>query len=218
MMYRARDVLVASVGLLLLSPLFLLIALVVTFDSRGPVFFRQTRVGQHGKPFRIHKFRTMKTGLVGPAVSTTRDPRITRAGRFLRLAKLDELPQLLDVLRGTMSLVGPRPEVPEYVALWPDDLRDIILEIRPGITDPVTLRLRNEADILEHSADPERTYVEELLPAKAEAYARYAESRSSVGDLWVIFRTLAVVIAPRVFDYPSPQAHADRQGQPLSAG
>ena len=196
MMYRVRDVVCASLGLLVLLPLFLLTALAIRLDSPGPVFFRQTRVGQRGRPFRIHKFRTMRVDLIGPSVSTSVDPRITRVGRFLRATKLDELPQLIDVLRGAMSLVGPRPEVPEYVTLWPSHLRDVILTVRPGITDPATLRLRSEADILAQAPDPERTYVEEFLPMKAQAYADYVRSRSLMGDFGVILGTLAAVAAP----------------------
>lgn len=210
MIYRVRDVFCSAVGLLILSPLFLLIALVITLDSRGSVFFRQTRVGQHGKLFRIHKFRTMQVGLVGPSVSTACDPRITRVGRLLRAAKLDELPQLLDVLRGTMSLVGPCPEVPEYVAFWPADLRDIILTIPPGITDPATLQLRSEADILANTLDPERAYIEKLLPAKAKAYADYVRSRSPLRDLTIIFGTLLAVVLPGATVHTSSEFHFDK--------
>lgn len=133
---RVRDVLSSAIGLLLLAPLFLVIAVAIRMDSPGPVFFRQTRVGLHGRHFRIHKFRSMRVCEAGLSVSTAVDPRITRVGRLLRRAKLDELPQLIDVLRGTMSLVGPRPEVPQYVDLWPRQLRPSILSVRPGITDP----------------------------------------------------------------------------------
>lgn len=197
MMYRVRDVVCASLGLLVLLPLFLLTALAIRLDSPGPVFFRQVRVGRSGRPFRIHKFRTMRVDEIGPSVSTSVDPRITRVGRFLRATKLDELPQLIDVLRGVMSLVGPRPEVPEYVALWPSHLRDDILLVRPGITDPATLQLRSEADILAQAPDPERTYIEEFLPMKAQAYADYVRSRSLMADFLVVFGTLVAVVVPK---------------------
>lgn len=195
-MTRARDVLGAGVGLLLLAPVFLMIALAIRLDSPGPVFFRQTRVGLHGRLFRIHKFRTMRVGAAGPSVSTAADPRITRVGMLLRRTKLDELPQLIDVLRGAMSLVGPRPEVPNYVSLWPEDLRPIILSVRPGITDPATVHLRSEGDLLAQSPDPERTYVEELLPLKAQAYVRYVRTRSFVGDMRTIVATFVAIVLP----------------------
>lgn len=195
-MTRARDVLCAGAGLLLLAPLFLAIALAIRLDSPGPIFFRQTRVGLQGRHFRIHKFRSMRVGEAGPSVSTAVDPRITRVGGFLRRAKLDELPQLIDVLLGDMSLVGPRPEVPHYADLWPGDLRPIILSVRPGITDPATVLLRSEADVLAESPDPERTYIEELLPLKAQAYVSYVRSKSFVGDLRVILATFQAIILP----------------------
>lgn len=193
---RVRDVLSSAIGLLLLAPLFLVIAVAIRMDSPGPVFFRQTRVGLHGRHFRIHKFRSMRVCEAGLSVSTAVDPRITRVGRLLRRAKLDELPQLIDVLRGTMSLVGPRPEVPQYVDLWPRQLRPSILSVRPGITDPATVLLRSEADILAASPDPERTYVEELLPLKATEYARYVRTRSFGGDTKIIVDTFAAIITP----------------------
>ena len=193
---RVRDVLSSAIGLLLLAPLFLVIAVAIRMDSPGPVFFRQTRVGLHGRHFRIHKFRSMRVCEAGLSVSTAVDPRITRVGRILRRAKLDELPQLIDVLRGTMSLVGPRPEVPQYVDLWPRQLRPSILSVRPGITDPATVLLRSEADILAASPDPERTYVEELLPLKATEYERYVRTRSFVGDTKIIVDTFAAIVTP----------------------
>jgi len=153
-------------------------------------------VGWRGKPFRIHKFRSMRTGAVGLSVTTGDDPRVTRSGRWLRAAKLDELPQLIDVLLGAMSLVGPRPEVPRYVELWPPDLRPVILSVRPGITDPATVLLRSEGEILAHSPDPERTYVEELLPLKAQAYVSYVRSRTPVGDIKIMLATFKAIIHP----------------------
>ena len=155
---RAFDVVVAALGLLLLAPLLLAIGLWIKLDSRGPVFFRQTRIGRFGVPFRIHKFRTMvaEAPALGPPITAGRhDPRITRAGRVLRAAKLDELPQLLDVLAGTMSLVGPRPEVPRYVALYPQALRERVLSVRPGITDPASIAYRDEAALLAAAAPDE---------------------------------------------------------------
>lgn len=195
---RVFDLILASVGLIVLAPMFAAIALWITLDTPGPVFFRQVRVGQLGKPFRIHKFRTMahEASPGRPSALTIgADPRITRSGRFLRRHKLDELPQLIDVVQGTMSLVGPRPEVPEYVARYPDELRNLVLRVKPGITDEASLRFKDESDILGRSPTPERTYVEEILPAKLEHYARYARNHSLRGDLAIIFRTLKSLLA-----------------------
>ena len=193
---RLFDVLAAGVGLLLLAPLLAAIALWVRLDSPGPVFFRQQRVGRHGVPFRIHKFRTMAHAPVaaGPLLTVGADARVTRAGRFLRRTKLDELPQLVDVLQGTMSLVGPRPEVPRYVALYPPELRAVVLSVRPGITDPASLLFRDEGEVLGRAADPEREYVEVLLPAKLRCSARYVERMSLAEDLRLIGRTLRALL------------------------
>lgn len=195
-MIRARDIVVAALALVVLSPLLLAIAVLVRLDSPGPALYRQERVGRHGRPFRIHKFRSMRTGSDGLAVTADGDERITRVGRWLRATKLDELPQLLDVLGGAMSLVGPRPEVARFVDLWPAELRPVILSVRPGITDPATVLLRSEATILAQSSDPERTYIEELLPLKAKAYATYVRTRSFLGDIKVVFATLNVIVRP----------------------
>lgn len=196
-MTRARDVVVAAVALVLLWPLLVVLGLLVRLDSPGPALYRQERVGRDGRTFRIHKFRSMQVEPAGPQLTVgDDDPRVTRVGRWLRVSKLDELPQLLDVLRGEMSLVGPRPEVPRYVALWPQDRREVILSVRPGITDPATVLLRSEAAILAAAADPERTYVEELLPRKTKAYVDYVTNRSFLGDLAIIAATLREVVRP----------------------
>ena len=189
---RCFDLVCAGLGLVLLAPLFVGIALWIKFDSRGPVFFRQQRVGRGGVPFRIHKFRTMAADALarGPELTVGADPRITRAGRFLRAAKLDELPQLLDVLAGTMSLVGPRPEVPRYVAMYPPALRDKVLSVRPGITDPASIAYRDESALLAAAADPERAYVEQVMPAKLQHAVRYVERMSLAGDVRLIVATL----------------------------
>lgn len=192
---RTVDLLLAGAGLLLLLPLFAVIALWIKLDSPGPVFFRQERVGREGKPFRIHKFRTMRhqAGRAGPLITVGADARITRAGRWLRRSKLDELPQLIDVLTGHMSLVGPRPEVPRYVALYPAALKAKVLSVRPGITDPVSLEFADESALLARAADPEREYVEVLMPAKLRAAAAYAEHATLRTDLAVIGRTLRLL-------------------------
>lgn len=189
---RAFDLVCAALGLLLLAPLLLGIALWIKLDSRGPVFFRQQRVGRHGVPFFIHKFRTMvaDASALGAPITVGADPRITRAGRGLRRAKLDELPQLIDVLVGTMSLVGPRPEVPRYVAMYPAALRDKVLSVRPGITDPASLEYRDESALLARAADPERAYVDEVMPAKLRRAAQYVDQMSLCNDVRLIGATL----------------------------
>ncbi|MGY4830604.1 sugar transferase [Sphaerotilaceae bacterium SBD11-9] len=190
---RLFDVLLAAIGLLLLSPLMLAIAVWIKLDSPGPVFYRQERVGRFGVPFRIHKFRTMTHGSGGAQITVGQDARITRAGAFLRRVKLDELPQLIDVLQGTMSLVGPRPEVPRYVALYPTALRDKVLSVRPGITDLASLEYRDENERLARAADPEREYVDVVMPAKLQLAAHYVDRASLRFDLQLILRTLHLV-------------------------
>lgn len=192
---RLFDIVFASLGLLLLGPLLLGIALWIKLDSRGPVFFRQERVGRFGVPFRIHKFRTMVTDAeqLGALITVGADARITAAGRWLRASKVDELPQLWDVLRGAMSLVGPRPEVPRYVALYPPAMRELVLSVRPGITDPASLSFRNESELLARAADPEREYVEVVMPMKLGLTADYVRHASLLGDIRLILATLAAI-------------------------
>jgi lipopolysaccharide/colanic/teichoic acid biosynthesis glycosyltransferase len=191
---RLFDIVAALAGLILLAPLFALAALWIKLDSPGPVFFRQQRVGRHGKLFGIYKFRSM-TAEPARSVQLTvgRDRRITRAGQFLRHYKLDELPQLINVLQGAMSLVGPRPEVPRYVACYPPEVRAIVLSVAPGITDWASILYREESAILGRAADPERAYVETILPAKLDYYVRYVRERSFWIDLRIIFSTLAAI-------------------------
>ena len=189
---RIFDLVAASLGLVLLSPLLLGIALWVRFDSPGPALYRQQRVGRFGRLFRIHKFRTMSQDRSTDSMQITvgADPRITRAGKFLRRTKLDELPQLWDVLVGDMSLVGPRPEVPKYVALYPDALRDKVLSVRPGITDRASIEYREENELLARAVDPERTYIEVVMPAKLRYAAEYVDRRSMWSDLRLIGATV----------------------------
>ena len=193
---RLFDLLGAAVALVLLSPLLLVLALWIKLDSPGPVFFRQERVGRFGRPFRIHKFRTMVADAPqrGPALTIGADPRITRCGALMRRTRLDELPQFIDVLQGHMSLVGPRPEVPRYVQHYPPDLRERALAVRPGITDPSSLAFIDEAELLARAADPEREYVEHILPRKLQAAADYAARANLWTDLQVIVRTLRVLL------------------------
>ena len=192
---RLFDLVFAALGLVLLAPLLLAVALWVVCDSPGPALFRQQRVGRAGKPFHIYKFRTMHqcAEAHGPAITIGADARITRAGYWLRRTKADELPQLVNVLLGQMSLVGPRPEVPHYVALYPSDLRELILSVRPGITDHASIEFRDESTLLGQSSDPERTYVEEILPIKLRYAAQYARSHTLWADLKVIARTISAL-------------------------
>jgi lipopolysaccharide/colanic/teichoic acid biosynthesis glycosyltransferase len=194
---RLFDLLGSALALLVLAPLLVLVALAVRLDSPGPVFFRQQRVGRHGAPFRIHKFRTMviDAQALGPLVTVGRDARITRVGHWLRHYRIDELPQFIDVLRGRMSLVGPRPEVPRFVAHYPADLKAKVLAVRPGITDPASLAHIDEAALLAGAADPERAYIERILPHKLALQADYAARATLGSDLAVLLRTLRVLLA-----------------------
>jgi lipopolysaccharide/colanic/teichoic acid biosynthesis glycosyltransferase len=194
---RAFDLLLSALGLVLLAPLLLLGAAAIRLDSPGPAFFRQERVGLEGRLFRIHKFRTMRLDAeaVGPQVTVGADARITRVGHWLRGRRVDELPQLIDVLLGDMSLVGPRPEVPRYVAHYPSALRQRVLSVRPGITDPASLAFMDEAALLAGAADPEREYVQGILPRKLARQAEYAEHATLGSDLRVVARTLRMLLA-----------------------
>lgn len=191
---RGLDVALGSALLLVASPAMLIAAVAVAAESPGGILFRQERVGLNGESFQIRKFRTMRPSTGGTDVTVAGDNRITRVGRLLRASKLDELPQLLDVVQGRMSLVGPRPEVPKYVAQWPEDMRDVILSVRPGITDPVSVEYRNESELLAAQDDPERYYVEEILPRKAHGYAHYVATRSLTGDLKILMDTVRAVL------------------------
>jgi lipopolysaccharide/colanic/teichoic acid biosynthesis glycosyltransferase len=194
---RAFDLLGAGLALLLLALPMAAIALWVRLDSPGPALYRQERVGRGGRIFRIHKFRTMVADAErrGPPLTVGADPRITRAGAWLRRTRLDELPQLFDVLAGSMSLVGPRPEVPKYVAHYPPGLRERALAVRPGITSPAALEYLDESARLAGAADPEREYVEVILPHKLRLAADYAERASLWSDLRVLARTLRLLLA-----------------------
>jgi lipopolysaccharide/colanic/teichoic acid biosynthesis glycosyltransferase len=193
---RAFDIAAASVGLALLCPVFALVAILIKMDSPGPIFFRQERIGKGFRPFLIYKFRTMVEDASehGALVTAGDDPRITRIGRLLRKAKIDELPQLLNVLKGEMTLVGPRPEVRKYVELFRADYEEI-LRVRPGITDWASLKYRDDAGILGNSQQPEREYVSRVLPEKMALAKAYVRQASFVSDLALIFATLRKLIA-----------------------
>ncbi len=188
---RFLDFTAACCGMLLLAPLFLVTALAIRLDSPGPVFFRQKRIGRGFKPFFIFKFRTMVTDAEkrGALISTGDDPRITAVGGFLRKYKIDELPQLINVIRGEMSLVGPRPEVPRYVERFRRDFGEI-LQVRPGITDFASLEYKDENELLRGCSNPEEKYLSEILPAKIVYCKKYLREQSMATDLKLIFKTI----------------------------
>lgn len=192
---RAMDFALTALALPLALPLMAGIAVLVKADSRGPVIFRQQRVGRNGRLFVIHKFRTMHVhDGRGSQITPAGDARITRAGRWLRRTKLDELPQLYDVLIGNMSLVGPRPEVPRYMALYDDQVRRQILSVRPGLTDRAAIEFRDEERLLAAAADPERTYVEQIMPIKQRHYLDYVAHHGVATDLRILLDTLRAVV------------------------
>jgi len=195
MVKRLFDIACSSVGLILLAPFFAVVAILIKRDSSGPVFFRQTRMGQFGKPFGIYKFRTMcmDAEKKGAQVSTGDDPRITEIGRFLRTYKIDELPQLFNVVFGEMSLVGPRPEVARYVDAFKEDYEEI-LTAKPGITDYASLEFKDENELLKAAENPEKKYIDEILPLKIEYYKKYLREQSLSTDIKLIFLTLAGII------------------------
>ena len=195
---RLFDLFFTLPALFLLLPLFLAVAVVIKLDDRGPVFFRQERVGYGGKRFLLWKFRSMVPAGASPSprqsqLTVGEDPRITRSGRWLRRSKIDELPQLINVLKGEMSLVGPRPEVPRYVELYGEEEKTV-LELLPGITDPASIKYRRESELLARSAEPERTYIEEIMPEKIRINLDYARRATLLTDLQVILATLRLVL------------------------
>lgn len=193
---RLFDLLASGIGLLMLAPVLLGIALAIKLESHGPVFFRQERVGRFGRTFCIHKFRTMVTDAErrGLQITVGADVRVTKVGAVLRKYKLDELVQLIDVFVGDMSLVGPRPEVPRYVACYPTEAREIVLSVKPGITDRASIEYKDENEILGKAKDAHKAYVDEVLPVKIRYYIDYVRNRSFWGDIRIIFATLLAII------------------------
>lgn len=192
---RIFDFSFALIGIIILLPLFLIIGLLIKLDNPGSVFFRQVRIGQFGREFYIYKFRTMVVNaeFLGKQLTVANDRRITRVGKFLRKFKLDELPQLINVLKGDMSLVGPRPEVPRYVALYRDEQRQI-LKIRPGITDLASIQFRNENEMLANAYNYEDVYIQKIMPKKLELNMQYIAQANLAFDLLIIFKTLWCVL------------------------
>ena len=195
---RIVDIVCSSIGLILLAPFLVVVALLIKRDSPGPVFFRQTRIGQFGKGFWIYKFRTMCVDAEkqGVQVTTGDDPRLTRIGRTLRKYKIDELPQLFNVVLGEMSLVGPRPEVPRYIKAFKEDYEQI-LKVKPGITDYASLAFKDESEMLQTAENPEKKYIEEILPVKIEHYKKYLREQSLLTDIKLILLTLTTIIRSR---------------------
>ena len=200
---RAFDASVSGIALVALLPVFAVVAAAIKLDSPGPVFFRQTRVGRGGRSFRVCKFRSMVDGAsrAGAALTVREDPRITRLGLFLRARKIDELPQLINVLLGQMSFVGPRPEVPEYMEFYSRDQRAIILSMRPGITDYAAILFRDESALLDGAVDPVRVYRERIMPVKFALYERYSREIGLVNDVRLILATLALLVSERSPDW-----------------
>ena len=197
-MKRAFDIIASGLGLIVLSPLFLVLAIWIKLDSKGPVFYRQVRVGYKNKDFRIFKFRSMRVGADKGSLVTIggHDPRVTRSGYFIRKFKFDELPQLINVFLGDMSLVGPRPEVRHYVDYWtPEQMH--VLDVRPGITDPASIKFRNENELMEQAEDPEKYYIEVIMQEKIKLYLEYVEKHSFLYDIGLIFKTFWVIVKER---------------------
>ena len=197
-MKRLFDIVASGLGLIVLSPLFLILAVWIKLDSKGPVFYRQVRVGYKNKDFRIFKFRSMRVGADKGSLVTIggRDPRVTKSGYWIRKFKLDELPQLINVFIGDMSLVGPRPEVRHYVDYWtPEQMH--VLDVRPGITDPASITFRNENELMEQAEDPEKYYIEVIMQEKIKLYLEYVEKHSFWYDLGLIFKTFWVIVKER---------------------
>ena len=199
-MKRLVDILLSSVALIILSPLFAVVAILIKLDSPGPVFYRGVRIGRYGRPFRIYKFRTMVANAekIGGPSTAADDPRLTKVGRkFVKRFNLDELPQFINVLKGEMSIVGPRPEVPEVINLLPANERNILLSVRPGITDWATLWIRDEAERLEGSPEPHQKYLKEIWPTKRKLALKYVRNHSLWTDFKIMFKTLKVHLIDR---------------------
>ena len=197
-MKRLFDIIASGCGLFFLSPLLLCVAIWIKLDSKGPVFYRQVRVGRYNKDFRMFKFRSMRIGSDKGSLVTIgkRDPRVTRSGYFIRKFKIDELPQLINVFIGNMSIVGPRPEVRHYVNYWTTEQLHV-LDVRPGITDPASIKFRNENELLEKVNNPEQFYIEVIMQEKIQLYLEYVKNASLGYDIQLIFQTFWTILKDR---------------------
>ena len=195
MLKRIFDIIASGCGLIVLSPLFIILAIWIKWDSKGPVFYKQVRVGRNNKDFKLYKFRSMRVGADKAGLITVggRDPRVTRSGYYIRKYKLDEFPQLINVFLGDTSLVGPRPEVRKYVDMYtPEQMH--VLDVRPGITDLASIRYRNENELLEKAEDPDRYYIEVIMQEKIKLYLEYVENASFWYDIKLIFLTFWTIV------------------------
>ena len=193
---RIFDFNCSFLGIIILSPLLIFIALWIKFDSKGSVFFKQKRVGQYGKIIDVYKFRSMVNDAesLGLKITVGQDPRITRSGYYIRKSKIDELAQLFNVLNGSMSLVGPRPEVQEYIDVYPEDIKNLVLSVKPGITDFASIEFKDENNLLKGAIDPHQTYINDILPIKQKYYLQYVEQKSIWLDIKLIFQTIIAII------------------------
>ena len=200
---RLEDIVVAAIGIVILAPVFAAIAIAIRLEDGGPVFYRQVRVGQAGRPFEIDKFRSMTPAPkgAGSTLTISGDPRVTRVGAFLRRAKLDELPQLFNVLQGEMSLVGPRPETPDLMCHYSRSQRAVMVSVRPGMTDYASVLLRDESELLAHAPDPPRFYRERIMPLKCELCAHYVSDLGLLADIRIVLATIWSIVFPRA---PNP--------------
>ncbi|WP_286259762.1 sugar transferase [Pseudoalteromonas apostichopi] len=196
MLKRLFDILFSVLGIFVLLPVYLLIAILIKMDSSGSIIFKQKRVGKNERQFHVYKFRTMVVDAekMGMKITVGRDPRITKFGHFLRKYKLDELPQIFNVLFGSMSFVGPRPEVQEYIDEYPKAVKKEVLSVKPGITDNASIEFRNESEMLFQSLDPRKTYIDEILPIKQKLYLDYVRNKTFIGDIKIIIKTIVKIL------------------------
>ena len=215
---RAFDILVAGIALILLAPALAVIAVAIRLESPGPSLYRQHRVGRDSKLFAMLKFRTMPSDadVPNPGLARPDDPRVLRVGRFLRDSKLNELPQLINVLRGDMSIVGPRPEMPMFVAMYNERDRKAILAVRPGITDPASLRYRNEGELLAAESDPHGVYVSRIMPRKLAISRHYVRRQSLIRDAMIVLLTVSAIVRPRSIPQARRRGFHDRQSAPAA--
>src|ERR1700722_7228029 len=217
---RLQDMVVAAIGIVILAPVFAVIAIAIRLEDGGPVFYRQVRVGRAGRPFEIDKFRSMipTPKGVGSSLTIAGDPRVTRVGAFLRRAKLDELPQLFNVLQGEMSLVGPRPETPDLMFHYSRSQRAVMVSVRPGMTDYASVLLRDESELLARASDPARFYRERIMPLKCELCARYVNDMGPLTDMRIVLATIWSIVFPRALNPMIHRAISSRLERAVALG
>jgi lipopolysaccharide/colanic/teichoic acid biosynthesis glycosyltransferase len=217
---RLEDIVIAAIGIVVLAPVFVVVAITIRLEDGGPVFYRQVRIGRAGKPFEIDKFRSMTPAPkgVGSSLTIAGDPRVTRVGAFLRRAKLDELPQLFNVLQGEMSLVGPRPEAPDLMLHYTRSQRAVMVSVRPGMTDYASVLLRDESELLARAPDPARFYRERIMPLKCELCARYLRDLGPLTDMRIVLATIWSIIFPRAPNPMIDRAIASRLERAFALG